>query len=64
MDMSIDRSSKKPIYKQIVEKMEHGIATGSLSLDGSLPSERELAKKLAVNRSTVVNAMMNWKQWD
>ncbi|HLR10544.1 MAG TPA: PLP-dependent aminotransferase family protein [Sporosarcina sp.] len=56
MDMSIDRSSKKPIYKQIVEKMEHGIATGSLSLDGSLPSERELAKKLAVNRSTVVNA--------
>ncbi|WP_096270016.1 MocR-like pyridoxine biosynthesis transcription factor PdxR [Paucisalibacillus globulus] len=56
MDFSIDRSSKKPIYKQIAENIEKGIATGEFSPDNPLPSERVLAKKLNVNRSTIVSA--------
>lgn len=56
MEFIIDRSLKKPIYKQIVEQMENGITSGQLSEDEPLPSERELAKKLYINRSTVVTA--------
>lgn len=49
-------SSKKPIYKQIAEFIEQGISSGELSPDVPLPSERALAKKIKVNRSTVVAA--------
>lgn len=56
MEFLLDRSIKKPLYKQIAEQMESGITSGALSQDQPLPSERELAKKLQINRSTVVTA--------
>ncbi len=56
MDWNIDRKAKKPIYKQIAEYIENGIADGTFPPDKPLPSERYLAKELNINRSTVVAA--------
>ncbi|MFS0592726.1 PLP-dependent aminotransferase family protein [Cytobacillus horneckiae] len=56
MAWNIDRKSKKPIYKQIADYIENGIADGTFPSDKKLPSERFLAKELNVNRSTVVAA--------
>lgn len=51
-----DRKAKKPIYKQLAEYIENGIADGTFPPDKPLPSERYLAKELNINRSTVVSA--------
>src|SRR3954447_10322543 len=51
-----DRNAKTPIYKQIVEYIELGISSGEFPADSVLPSERNLAKELDVNRSTIVAA--------
>ncbi|UAT33038.1 PLP-dependent aminotransferase family protein (plasmid) [Bacillus badius] len=56
MDWKLDRAVKKPIYKQLAEYIEHGIADGTFPPDKPLPSERKLASELNVNRSTVVSA--------
>ncbi|MGE8203296.1 PLP-dependent aminotransferase family protein [Heyndrickxia sp. NPDC080065] len=54
MDWMPDRKLKKAIYKQIAEYIENGIANGTFPLDKPLPSERSLASKYGVNRSTIV----------
>ncbi|NEW06361.1 PLP-dependent aminotransferase family protein [Paenibacillus sp. SYP-B3998] len=51
-----DRSSKKPIYQQIVANMERRISFGEFPPGSVLPSERKLADQLSVNRSTIVQA--------
>jgi DNA-binding transcriptional MocR family regulator len=56
MEWKPDRSLKKPIYKQIADYIEIGISSGLFPVDTVLPSERNLAKELDVNRSTIVAA--------
>jgi GntR family transcriptional regulator, regulator for abcA and norABC len=56
MDWKPDRKAKKPIYKQLAEYIENGIADGSFPPDRPLPSERQLANQFGINRSTVVAA--------
>lgn len=56
MEWKPDRKDKKTIYKQIAEYIEQGISSGQFPADSVLPSERNLAKELNVNRSTVVSA--------
>ncbi|WP_160723069.1 MocR-like pyridoxine biosynthesis transcription factor PdxR [Bacillus sp. USDA818B3_A] len=56
MDWKPDRNSKTPIYRQLAEYIENGIADGTFPPDKPLPSERGLAKELGVNRSTVIAA--------
>ena len=51
-----DRESKIPIYKQLAEYIENGIADGTFPHDKPLPSERGLAKELGINRSTATAA--------
>ncbi|MFD0698982.1 PLP-dependent aminotransferase family protein [Paenibacillus sp. GCM10027628] len=51
-----DRSSKQPIYQQIVDNIERRISFGEFPPGSALPSERKLADLLGVNRSTVVQA--------
>jgi GntR family transcriptional regulator of abcA and norABC len=51
-----DRSSRKPIYQQIADDIERRISYGEFPPGSKLPSERKLAAKLGVNRSTVVQA--------
>lgn len=56
MDWKPDRNDKKPIYKQIADFIEQGISSGVFPADSRLPSERNLARELGVNRSTIVSA--------
>lgn len=56
MEWRPDRKSKKPLYRQLADYIENGIADGTFPPDKYLPSERYLAKELNVNRSTVVAA--------
>ncbi len=52
----IDPSGPAPIYMQIVHAMIHEIERGRLGTGTFLPSSRELAAMLGVNRKTVVLA--------
>lgn len=56
MKISIKRNSKVSIYIQIKNQIRNMIYSKMLPLDYALPSERELAKTLEVNRSTVAKA--------
>ncbi|NLE62010.1 MAG: GntR family transcriptional regulator [Planctomycetes bacterium] len=44
------------IYRQIIDQVRHGVATGSLRVGDQLPSVRGLAEHLAVNPNTVAKA--------
>lgn len=52
----LKRQSSRPLYLQIVDKIEQCIAYGVFPPGSLLPSERKLAEQLEVNRSTVVQA--------
>lgn len=56
MDISLDRSSRKPLYRQIYTQIRQRIRSGDLPAGTRLPPERRLAEMLGVNRTTVVNA--------
>lgn len=51
-----DKSNPEPIYKQIARYFEEQILCGELAPGTALPTERELAQLLQVNRSTVTTA--------
>ncbi len=52
----VDRNSIVPIYQQIYEELRESILAGTLPELTRLPTERMLAERLGVNRSTVVHA--------
>lgn len=56
MLLKIERSSPKPLYQQIIDEIKSLIDQGSMDITQALPSTRALAKKLGVNRSTVIRA--------
>jgi GntR family transcriptional regulator len=49
-------SSGVPVYRQIIDQILGGIASGALSPGHQLPTVRQLAVDLAVNPNTVVRA--------
>ncbi|MQA11526.1 MAG: aminotransferase class I/II-fold pyridoxal phosphate-dependent enzyme [Pseudonocardiaceae bacterium] len=51
--VEIDRDSEEPLYRQVRNAVEHGIAVGTYDPDHPLPSSRELAKELGVSRNTI-----------
>ncbi|TNE64767.1 MAG: PLP-dependent aminotransferase family protein [Alphaproteobacteria bacterium] len=53
---SIDSKSDTPLYMQIVHAVIHEIRRGRLSPGDFMPSSRELAESLGVNRKTIVLA--------
>ena len=61
MDISIDRNSNEPIYRQVVREIQGLIRSGALPEGFRLPPERRLADALGVNRSTVLNAYRELK---
>ena len=61
LDITIDRSSDEPIYRQLVRSIQTMIHTGALPEGFRLPPERRLAAALNVNRSTVLNAYRELK---
>lgn len=54
---SLNPSSRLSLYKQTIALVEKNIASGRLAPGERLPAERELARMLGVNRSTVIRAM-------
>ena len=56
MMMRIDRQSRVPTYLQIVEQIKNLIAVGKLQPGEQLPTIRQLAVDLGVNRNTVAHA--------
>jgi DNA-binding transcriptional MocR family regulator len=61
VDITIDRSSDEPIFRQIVRHIQEMIRSGALPEGFRLPPERRLAEALGVNRSTVLNAYRELK---
>ena len=52
----LDYIDKRPIYEQMVEKLERLIVSGGLEQGSKMPSVRSLAVDLAVNPNTVQRA--------
>ena len=61
MEISIDRDSNEPIFRQVVREIQGLIRSGSLPEGFRLPPERRLANALGVNRSTIFNAYRELK---
>jgi len=52
----INASSGVPIYRQIIQQIENGVAGGILNPGEQLPTVREVALKLTINPNTVARA--------
>ena len=53
---SLDPKAGTPFYRQILDQIRFGIASGSLSMGEQLPTVRALAVELKVNLNTVAKA--------
>ena len=58
----LDYRDKRPIYEQIVEKLEKLIVSGGLSADEKMPSVRSLGMELSVNPNTIQRAYAQLEQ--
>lgn len=56
MNFTCDAASRQPIYRQLMEQIRAGVATGRLSAGERLPSVRRLSRELVVNPNTVARA--------
>lgn len=56
MQFQLDARSGVPFYRQIIDQILGGIATGALGVGTRLPTVRALAVELAVNFNTVARA--------
>lgn len=56
MNLIIDNNLSKAIYVQIVDGIISSIKSGVLRPGSPLPSSRQLASELKINRNTVVKA--------
>jgi GntR family transcriptional regulator len=52
----LDLRSGVPAYRQLVDQVRGGIASGSLTVGDQLPTVRQLAVDLSINPNTVVRA--------
>lgn len=57
LDWAPDKNSKAPMYRQIIDYISTKISSGDWTIGSILPSQRTLAEKFGVNRSTVVAAL-------
>src|SRR5437762_7626610 len=55
-DFAIDFHSGVPVYRQLIDQVRGGIASGSLLAGDQLPTVRQLAVDLAINPNTVMRA--------
>jgi len=53
---SLDLQSGVPVYRQIIDQVQAGIAAGSLRPGHQLPTVRQVAVDLAINLNTVLRA--------
>jgi GntR family transcriptional regulator len=53
---TLDLQSGVPVYRQIVDQVQAGVATGALGPGRQLPTVRQVAVDLAINPNTVLRA--------
>jgi GntR family transcriptional regulator len=53
---ALDMGSGVPVYRQIIDQVMSGLATGALATGDQLPTVRQLAVDLAINPNTVIRA--------
>src|SRR3954462_2003857 len=56
MVFKVDFKSGKPVYLQLVDQVRYAAASGALRAGEPLPSVRQLAEELRVNRNTIAKA--------
>ncbi len=52
----LDPKSGIPFYRQIIDQIRYGIATGRLAVGEQLPTARSMAVDLKINLNTVIKA--------
>jgi GntR family transcriptional regulator len=55
--MAIDRTSDRPLYKQLADVLRSAITSGELAESTLLPSETELMQQYGVSRNSARNAV-------
>ena len=53
---ALDLRSGVPVYRQLIDQVRAGVASGSLTAGDQLPTVRQLAVDLAINPNTVLRA--------
>jgi len=56
MMFEISQADSRPIYRQIMDEVQRGIAAGLLRPDEPLPAVRQLAGELKLNPNTIQHA--------
>lgn len=56
IDFNLDPKAGSPFYRQIIDQIKFGIASGKLKVGEQLPTVRALAVELKVNLNTVAKA--------
>lgn len=54
--LALDLHSGVPVYRQLIDQVRGGVASGSLNPGDQLPTVRQLAVDLAINPNTVMRA--------
>jgi GntR family transcriptional regulator len=52
----LDSGSGVPVYRQLIDQVQAGIATGTLRVGYQIPTVRQVAVDLAINPNTVMRA--------
>jgi|SRR5580698_2257123 len=53
---ALDLHTGVPVYRQLIDQVRSGVASGSLIAGNQLPTVRQLAVDLAINPNTVLRA--------
>ena len=56
MQFRLDPHTGVPVYRQIIDQVMTGLASGALARGDQLPTVRQLAVDLAINPNTVIRA--------
>jgi len=56
IEFRLDASSGVPVYRQIIDQVTGGVATGTLAPGDQLPTVRQVSVDLAINPNTVMRA--------
>jgi GntR family transcriptional regulator len=55
-EFTLDLHTGVPVYRQLIDQVRTGIASGALSAGDQLPTVRQLAVDLSINPNTVMRA--------
>ena len=58
----LDYRDKRPIFEQVVDKLEQLIVSGALEANSKMPSVRSLGMELSVNPNTIQRAYTQLEQ--